>query len=171
MTAVMDRSVLQQVVFECVKEMGDTIKSSCSNQGEYKQVTSMTTGDSLSLDHLLLSLFPIPSIHISWRTEKVDSMEQVDVTRILAVLTSFLNSVNGIWIHRRDTFDAMIQDDNHQDSHSTLTNEKLSPTPSGVKWRCVGDKQPNGLEIENEEFSESVGNTVMENSFISSLKC
>ena len=163
-TAAMDRSTVQQIVFECTKETGDDIKSRCSNIREYKQGPSMATGGSLPMDGLLSPPSPIPSLNISWRTERTNVLEQVDETKVREAIRTFLNTAKGIWLHRQDSFGAMIQDDDH---HSALTNEELAPIPSGTEWRCVGDKAPEGIEIVDEEFSEAVADAVRSKSFIS----
>jgi hypothetical protein len=163
-TAAMDRSTVQQIVFECTREIGDDIKSSCSNIREYKQGPSMTTGGSLPMDGLLSPPSPIPSLNISWRTERTNALEQVDETKVREAIRAFLSTAKGIWLHRQDSFDATIQDDDH---HSALTNEELEPIPSGAEWRWVGDKAPEGIEIVDDEFSEAVANAVLNKSVIS----
>ena len=51
-TVVMDKSVVQHIVFECTKENKATLMTTCTNKRDYKQGSSMVTGGTFSLDCL-----------------------------------------------------------------------------------------------------------------------
>jgi hypothetical protein len=68
-TAAAEKSTLQSMVFECEKEVGKELMTTCTGVKEYKQEGSMMTGGSLSLDRLNLTFLLSPVIHISWRNQ------------------------------------------------------------------------------------------------------
>jgi hypothetical protein len=147
-------------------------------QGHYPDVASRHT-----VGKTLLSDVTVMEMNESCPPDfEVDFDTQVDETKVREAIRTFLVTPRGIWLHREDSFGAMIQVDNHQDHHSVLTltttrittqfsrstNEELEPIPSGAEWRYACDKTPEGIEIVDEEFSEAVVDTVRNKSFISS---
>jgi hypothetical protein len=146
----------QYLVFECVQEDGKELMEACTNQRDYKLGISTVTGATLSLDRLQLPFLSSPTIAITWRKFANETVTTVDEKAVRTVLMLLFNLGKAIWLQKQDSFGSPIRDDTNQNSHSTTTNEELAPTPSAAEWMCIGESQPNDVEIEQEELGEAI---------------
>ena len=161
--AAVERVNLQYVVIECTREIGDKIKAKCTNQKEMKQGASMVMGGSLSLDCLQVSLIPAPSIPIYWKCQQNTAELLFDETAARVALLTHFESAEGVWLHRYDSFNALIDDGEPKNHSSGLTNDELRPIPSGAEWIHIQAPPEGGIEIHNEELAEAVAESVKGN--------
>jgi WD40 repeat protein len=165
-TAALEKSTLQYMVFECEEDKGNEIMTTCTGVKEYKQGGSMVSGGTLSLEHLHLPYLLSPTIHITWRN--LTNMESVvDDTTVKAAIMRHLEAAEGIWLHKHDSFGAQISDEAQQNRYSTTTNAELAPTPSGVEWINMGQATLEGNEISSDEFGEAIATAVQQGTAVS----